>query len=439
MTPPALHPVVILGAGLAGLATAYHLSQHNYHVTVLDHPSWKDGFRTNPSDAAPMLLGCHHESHRMLQMLGKQLSSPGNQMIPLAFRLPDGRTAAYRTTRLPGAFQWMMSLLSFTGLAWRDRWKLFSHVEQIWEQAQTLPADLDNRMASEWLAAIGQSAESRDRIWDPLTHWLTGNALADLSAAIFVQLLSTVFLGNASDARLTVLQGSIAKRFLDPMKEACSHHRVSIIPLEHEPRLQFGERGLSELRLFDGTPVKAQWYILALSYERLLALLPDRLLTRYAYFAQLTELRTLPEIIVHLTYRTAPQISRLLLLTGRPFHHISVVPTGSDHSTYRLYATDRDSLHELEDNRLIEEGYKELHLLAPERTRDMLISQAVSRDQHAVLSLAPGTARLRPLQQSPLRNLLIAGAWTDTGWPANLESTLVSARRCAELITAHTA
>ena len=31
--------------------------------------------------------------------------------------------------------------------------------------------------------------------------------------------------------------------------------------------------------------------------------------------------------------------------------------------------------------------------------------------------------------------LLVAGAWTDTGWPANIESALVSARRCAEAIT----
>jgi uncharacterized protein with NAD-binding domain and iron-sulfur cluster len=48
--------------------------------------------------------------------------------------------------------------------------------------------------------------------------------------------------------------------------------------------------------------------------------------------------------------------------------------------------------------------------------------------------LTPGAARLRPLQQSPIQNLFLVGAWTDTGWPANLESALVSARRCADII-----
>ena len=427
--------MLILGAGLAGITAAYHLSRHNYQVTVLDHPDWGDGFHTKPSDAAPILLGCHQESHRIFQKLQGHHSLSSDQVVPLVFRLPDGQTAAYQAARLPGAFQWMMSLFSFTGLAWHDRWKLFSHVEQIWEQAQTLPADLDNRMASEWLTSIGQSAASRDRIWDPLTRWLTGNALERLSAATFVQLLSTVFLGDASDARLTVLQGSIAKRFLDPMKEANPHDRVSIIPLAHEPRLQFEQLGINEVRLLDGTSFKAQWYIMALSYERLLALLPDRLLTRYAYFAHMTELRTLPEVVVHLTYRTVLRTSSLLLLTGRPFHHVSVTPADSDHCTYRLSAIDSDSLRDVGDDQLIEAGCSELRLLIPKVATDALVSKAITREHHAALSLSPGTARLRPLQQSPLPNLLLAGPWTDTGWPANLESSLVSARRCAELIT----
>jgi uncharacterized protein with NAD-binding domain and iron-sulfur cluster len=59
-------------------------------------------------------------------------------------------------------------------------------------------------------------------------------------------------------------------------------------------------------------------------------------------------------------------------------------------------------------------------------------------ESHAALLLAPGAARLRPLQQSPIQNLLVTGAWTDTGWPADLESTVVSARRCAEIIAGHT-
>ena len=54
-----------------------------------------------------------------------------------------------------------------------------------------------------------------------------------------------------------------------------------------------------------------------------------------------------------------------------------------------------------------------------------------------LLSLAPGAKMRRPLQRSPIANLLLAGAWTDTGWPANLESAVSSGERCAEIILRH--
>ena len=50
------------------------------------------------------------------------------------------------------------------------------------------------------------------------------------------------------------------------------------------------------------------------------------------------------------------------------------------------------------------------------------------------LSLRPGTKLHRPIQRSPIANLLLAGSWTDTGWPPNLESAIVSGNRCAETI-----
>lgn len=437
MTAPPSHTVLILGAGLAGLTTAYHLHQQGYHVTLLDHPDWLDGFRTNASEAAPILLGCHRETRRILDALEKDRAPEADRTIPLEFRLPDGRVVPYQSARLPGAFQWMMSLFSFHGLAWQDRWRLFSHVEQIWEQAQTLPADLENRTADEWLTATGQSPEARERIWDPLARWLTGNTLARLSAATFVQLLSTVFLSDASDARLTHLSGSVGHRFIAPMKQALQQNNARILPLTHRPHLRFGQNGVSDIRLHDGATLQAQWYIVALSYRHLLALLPDRLLTRYAYFAQLTELNSVSEIVVQLTSRTTVQSPRLLLLPGRPFQQL----TGSSFTTgeirYRLSAVE-SPLTEWDTDQLVDAAITELGLLFPTLTRENLTSQEILHESHAALLLAPGAARLRPLQQSPIQNLLVTGAWTDTGWPADLESTAVSARRCAEIIAGHT-
>lgn len=438
MTAPPSQTVLILGAGLAGLTTAYHLSRQRCHVTLLDHPEWRDGFWLNPSDPVPILLGCYRESHRLLHALNQQPPARPDQPIPLEFRLPDGRHVFYRSARLPGAFQWMMSLFSFQGLAWQDRWRLFSHVEQIWEQAQTLPVDLENRTADEWLSTTGQSLEARERIWKRLAHWLTGNELTRLSAATFVQLLSTVFLSDASDARLRSVSGSIEQRFMAPMKQSRPHYPMEFHTLTHPPFLRFDENRMRDVRLHDGTTLHAHWYIIALPHQQLRALLPERLLTRLAYFAHMTDLTDLGELVVQLKCRSSAQTPRLVLLTGHPFHQLTVTPSGPEEIVCRFSAM-VNLPEDLKEDRLQEVAIAELIRVFPNISPESISAHTIIREPHATLSLAPGAARLRPLPQSPIQNLLVAGAWTDTGWPANLESALISARRCAAVVTGRSA
>lgn len=434
MTTQSPPTVLILGAGLTGLTAAYFLCEQGYRVTLLDHPSWQDGYGTDPIDAAPMLFGCHRKTQTLLRSLEQSETIRPDATIPLEFRLPDGHIEAYRSTHLPGALQWMTSLFGFHGLAWHDRWNLFSHLEQIWEQAASLPADLNSRLADEWLASIGQSQEARERIWSPLTQWLTGNALGRLSAAVFVRQLSTIFLGHTMDARLTCLHGSIGDRFIAPMKGAVEKHGATILPQIQIPDVRFGQDGISGIRLSDGSQLHAQWYVAALSHLKLPALLPERLLTRYAYFAQLGELQTLPEIAVRFSGRAMVAHPRLLLLAGRPFHQLTITSHGPDTLRYRLSVISHPPLMESGDGELTTLGRTELRTLLPNINHDTLSFEGISRQDQAALSLNPGAALLRPIQKSPVNNLVIAGAWTDTGWPANIESAIVSAARCAEII-----
>ena len=433
MTAPPPQTVLIVGAGLAGLATAYQLHQQGYQVTLLEYSGWLDGFRTNASDPTSITLGCHHETKRVLGELAHAQHLSSDQTIPLEFRLPTGQTVLYQSARLPGALQWMMSVFNFHGLSWQDRWRLFSHVEQIWEQAETLPADLENRTADEWLTTTGQSTEARERIWAPLAQWLTGNALARLSATTFVHIVSLVFLSEASDAKLTYHSGTIDQRLLTPLKEVLYENNVRFIPLAEPPHIRFGQEGIQDIRLPNGTTLQAGWYVSSLSYQALLRLLPERLLTRYAYFAQLTELQSLSEVMVELTIQSTTQQPRLLLLDGKPFHHVTRSPIGAREVVVRLRGTE-SSLIGLGEDQIINTAQAKITTVFPDLSTNEITSQQVYQDHHATLLLAPGAARLRPLQQSPVPNLLVAGAWTDTTWPPSVESALVSARRCADIV-----
>ncbi|MCP9455631.1 MAG: FAD-dependent oxidoreductase [Nitrospira sp.] len=426
--------VVIVGAGLTGLATALFLSeQGRFDITLIDLVSDAEGYATNAHDPVPIILGRHRETLRLLRLIQPPPTS-GVSSFVLEFRLASRQTVSYRPLPLPGSWQWIVGLLRFRGLTWQERWTLLSYLEQLWEGALSFPSDLDNHTADQWLASIGQSQASRRQIWNPLSRWLTGNHLECLSASVFVHQLTEIFLQQARDVSLCSLHGSIGDRFLTPLRQALE--RKGIIPLRYaeRPFLQLGPNGIEAIRLSDGRRLQARWYITALSHRELLALLPEQLLARYAYFARLIDLKPLPEATVEFRLGLVPPCPRLVLLPDHLFHQAIITPSGSNQMTCRLSIAAPPPLEELSDDHLLQAARAELQQLYSHNLPIETSTGTVHRHEQAALSLHPGVTLRRPLQQSPLPNLLLAGPWTDTGWPANVESAIVSARRCTDIV-----
>jgi uncharacterized protein with NAD-binding domain and iron-sulfur cluster len=59
-----------------------------------------------------------------------------------------------------------------------------------------------------------------------------------------------------------------------------------------------------------------------------------------------------------------------------------------------------------------------------------LLWSRVSREPYATIALRPGVAR--PGVETSRPDVVRAGAWTDTGWPATMESAVLSGRRAAQ-------
>ncbi len=60
----------------------------------------------------------------------------------------------------------------------------------------------------------------------------------------------------------------------------------------------------------------------------------------------------------------------------------------------------------------------------------------VTRERRATFRQVPGTAALRPGAATPLDGLVLAGAWTDTGWPDTMEGAVRSGLEAARTMLA---
>jgi zeta-carotene desaturase len=59
----------------------------------------------------------------------------------------------------------------------------------------------------------------------------------------------------------------------------------------------------------------------------------------------------------------------------------------------------------------------------------------VVKEVRATFSARPGLEQERPLPETRLANLFLAGDWTRTGWPATMEGAVRSGYSAAEAIT----
>jgi uncharacterized protein with NAD-binding domain and iron-sulfur cluster len=94
----------------------------------------------------------------------------------------------------------------------------------------------------------------------------------------------------------------------------------------------------------------------------------------------------------------------------------------------------------LEPHQLRERFLDALRELFP-RARDAEVRGFhLSREHAATFRAAPGCEALRPSARTRVPGLVLAGAWTDTGWPATLEGAVLSGHAAArEALSALTA
>lgn len=176
--------------------------------------------------------------------------------------------------------------------------------------------------------------------------------------------------------------------------------------------------------------------MLAVPFDRVTDLLPEKL-AREPYFANANSLAPSPITSVHLWFdrptMTLPHAVLVDCLGQWVFDRGEVAPGEFYLQVVVSAARDLKGRGRDEVQRLIVE---ELGRLFPPIAQAKLLRAKVVTEHTATFSAVPVVDRWRPAQGSPVRNLAVAGDWTDTGWPATMEGAVRSGYLAAEAILA---
>ena len=410
---------VVIGGGLAGLASAIELSDGGAHVTLVEsRPTLGGAVQTLPEragDPAPppdngqhVALGACTAYEAFVRRIGS-----GDKLARLQLQLPvidvDRRVSSIG----PGP----IALLRYRHLSWRERMRVARVAQRL---GRLDPAEHDGVSFAELLLELGQREPEIDRFWDVFIRPALNLPSREASAALGVFTVKTGLLGerSASDlllplAPLEEMHGDAAERVL---REAGATVRTQVRAVQ----LDEGAVALS-----DGTTLEADATVIATPAAECAELLGETGPT----------LEDSPIVSVHLWFDRAIMEPSLAALLDSPAHWVFDRGrlTGQQPDTGQYLTVVSSGVPELMEVR----GKDLVELIAGELTQRLggadLRWSRVSREPRATFAGRPGSGAFREAARTQVSGLFRAGTWTDTGWPATMEGAVRSGWTAARL------
>jgi squalene-associated FAD-dependent desaturase len=447
---------VVIGGGLAGITAAIALREAGVGVTLLEARPWLGGATSSFSRDGLMVdtgqhvfLRCCTSYQELLARLGMTGSVALQDRFDVTVLSP-GRQARLRRSALPAPLHLSRALLGYKFLSLPERLGVGRAALALRGLDPAQPG-LDGQRLGDWLSARGQNENVRRKLWDLFIVSSLNIDGDDASLSLAATVLKTALLEGNSAADIGVpmvplgdLHGRAAAGLLDRLG-ARVRLGAKAAAVECDPAGGFrvritpgtGTEGPDGPDNTDGTDGAGGEVIGA---DAVILAVPAAPAARLAAAAGVAgprwgELGTSPIVNVHVVYDRT--VTRLPFAAGvdSPVQWVFDKTRTSGLKTGQYLATSlsaADNYVDVPVAALRERFLPALADLFPAAAGATVNDFFVTRERRATFRQAPGCGALRPGAATSLPGLLLAGAWTDTGWPDTMEGAVRSGRTAAQ-------
>jgi squalene-associated FAD-dependent desaturase len=385
----------VVGGGLAGLAAALELVDAGHEVTLYEaRPTLGGAVQTLPEregDPSPppdngqhIALGCFTEYLAFLDRIGEGASYSRRPLV-LPVLAEDGRRAEIRPS--------LAALLSYGHLPVRDRVR----IPLVTARCRTARARAAETFGA-LLRRLGASDAAVEHFWDVFMRPALNLPTDEVDAGAGLFTVRTALLGPRASSDLILPVKPLGWMHGDAAARALERAGATI------------ETGV---RIDDPDELDADAVVVAT---------PER------------ELERSPIVSVHLLFDRMLLATPLAALLGSDAHWVfdrgALTGRPPERGQYlTVVSSGVPELMPIRGRELVDRIAAQLN----ERLGDAeLLWSRVSREPEATIALRPGVTRPAPGLIRP--GVARAGAWTDTGWPATMESAVRSGRIAARAL-----
>ena len=465
--------VVIIGGGLAGLASACALAERGMKVTLLESRPRLGGRASSFADAQAgetidncqhVTMGCCTNYLHFCKTIG--VADRLQKQRELYFIDTHGELSRFvPSSWLPAPLHLVPALRGLRYFNRHDRAKIARTMKSL---AMLSPGKRLHRVSDKFLEEfdldrsdwgnstriLGEEASTLDffnelempehllrKYWHVVLVSALSESLENISLAHTVKVFVDGFLKNKTGWEVSIPTVPLDELYGTELQSWLQSRGAEIRLNAGVAQFEENEFGnLSQVRLRDDSSLTADQFIVAVPWNRVAGLFSPFMQTKLSFLEPLEQLRSAPISSVHLWFdREITELPHAVFVdhfSQWMFNRSRLLQKSTDDRShyYQIVISNSRELNSLSQEQIVENVRNDLTVAFPQTAEANLLHSRVVTEHKAVFSPRPGSEKLRPTQRTSLDNLHLAGDWTKTGWPATMEGAVRSGYLAAESV-----
>ena len=216
--------VVVIGGGISGLTAAVDLASRGFSVLLVEQKQHCGG-RTysfvhketgdEVDNGQHLMMGCYHATMKFLSTINRTSRVTIQKRLTVVFRHAERGIFRLQSAPFPAPFNILIGLLRLKSLTFSQRLSLLRVGVALCFANPDTDKRLQSMTVTQWLDALHQPRENKEYLWNIIAIGTLNDSPAIVSAALFVKVLRSAFLGRHEDSSMVIPKEGLSSVLVD--------------------------------------------------------------------------------------------------------------------------------------------------------------------------------------------------------------------------------